>query len=363
MNPALGFDADLIVVGGGPVGLAAAIEGREAGLDVVIVEPRDGPIDKACGEGLMPGALAALHRLGVDPSGHEIAGIAYLDDTRLVEHRFGESTGRGVRRTVLHAALLERAMDAGARVERAKVVGVESEPDRVSVRLAAVGSSADGVDANHRTVSAPWVIAADGLHSPVRRLLELERPAQRDSRRRYGIRRHYALKPWTDLVEVHWSGEVEAYVTPVDDRTVGVALLGPRRTDLDAALASIPRLAERLAAAPAITPLRGAGPLLQRTSARTAGRVLLVGDASGYVDALTGEGLRVGFAQARSAVAAIVAGQPARYERAWRSETRDFRMLTSGLVAAARSPLRHRIVPAAVAAPRLFGAIVDRLAR
>jgi len=364
MSPALGFDADLIVVGGGPVGLAAAIEGREAGFDVLIIEPRDGPIDKACGEGLMPGALTALHRLGVDPPGHEIAGIAYLDDTRFVEHRFGENAGRGVRRTVLHAALLERALDAGARVERAKVVGVESEPDRVSVRLAAVSTSTEGGDGTRGQllVSAPWVIAADGLHSPVRRLLDLERPAQRDSRRRYGIRRHYALKPWTDLVEVHWSGEVEAYVTPVDDRTVGVALLGPRRTDLDAALAGIPALTDRLAAAPAVTPLRGAGPLLQRTRSRTAGRVLLVGDASGYVDALTGEGLRVGFAQARSAVAAIVAGQPARYERAWRSETRDFRM-TSGLVAAARSPLRHRIVPAAVAAPRLFGAIVDRLAR
>jgi flavin-dependent dehydrogenase len=91
--------------------------------------------------------------------------------------------------------------------------------------------------------------------------------------------------------------------------------------------------------------------------------VLLVGDASGYVDALTGEGLRVGFAQARSAVLAVVAGDPARYEREWRAETRDFRMLTTALVAAARSPLRSRIVPAAAGLPRLFGGIVDRLAR
>jgi flavin-dependent dehydrogenase len=96
---------------------------------------------------------------------------------------------------------------------------------------------------------------------------------------------------------------------------------------------------------------------------RVSGRVLLAGDASGYVDALTGEGLRVGFAQARSAVRSIADGDPSGYERAWSRDTRDFRILTSALVAAARSPLRGRIVPAAVASPALFGRIVDRLAR
>ena len=60
-------DVDVLVVGGGPVGLAAAIEARLAGLSVVVVEPRVGAIDKACGEGLMPGTLTALARVGVDP--------------------------------------------------------------------------------------------------------------------------------------------------------------------------------------------------------------------------------------------------------------------------------------------------------
>ncbi|MFF1571580.1 NAD(P)/FAD-dependent oxidoreductase [Leifsonia sp. NPDC058292] len=350
-------DADLIVVGGGPVGLAAGIEAAVLGMDVLIVEPREGPIDKACGEGLMPGALAALDRLGAHPAGHEIAGIAYLDGAREARHRFVGATGRGVRRTVLHAALAARAAEVGVRVERARVVDVDVGADSVSAGLAGEAGLSGG------RVRARWMIAADGLHSPVRRMLDLERSPQRDDRRRYGIRRHYAVAPWTDLVEVHWSGDVEAYVTPVDAETVGVAMLGPRHVDLDAALAGIPTLAAHLAAAPAVTSARGAGPLLQRTSARTSGRVLLAGDASGYVDALTGEGLRVGFAQARSAVAAIVAGDASAYERAWRQETRDFRMLTSALVAAARSPLRHRIVPAAAAAPRLFGSVVDRLAR
>jgi len=90
---------------------------------------------------------------------------------------------------------------------------------------------------------------------------------------------------------------------------------------------------------------------------------LFVGDSSGYVDAITGEGLRVGFEQAQVAVSAISTGRPADYEKAWRSATRNFRVLTSGLTLAATSPLRPLIVPAAKALPGVFGAVVNRLAR
>ena len=107
--------------------------------------------------------------------------------------------------------------------------------------------------------------------------------------------------------------------------------------------------------------MRGAGPLRQRTTNRTAGRVRLVGDASGYVDALTGEGIRVGLAQAAAVVAHL--DDAAGYERAWSATTRDYRALTSGLVAMATSPLRGAIVPAAVHLPGAFGAVVERLAR
>jgi 2-polyprenyl-6-methoxyphenol hydroxylase-like FAD-dependent oxidoreductase len=183
--------------------------------------------------------------------------------------------------------------------------------------------------------------------------------------RRFGLRRHFRIAPWSAFIEVHWTPEIEAYVTPVGPQLVGVALLGPAHADagFEAALAAIPGLGERLADAEPDGSVRGAGPLLQRTRARTAGRVLLVGDASGYVDALTGEGLRVGFAQADAAVRAIRSGDVRRYERDWTRVTRDFRVLTSGLVAAGRSGLRSRIAPASVAAPRLFGAVVERLAR
>jgi menaquinone-9 beta-reductase len=81
-------DVDLAVVGGGPVGLAVAIEARMAGLTVRVIEPRALPIDKACGEGLMPGAVRALDQLGVDPAGRAFAGIAYVGESSRVEHRF-----------------------------------------------------------------------------------------------------------------------------------------------------------------------------------------------------------------------------------------------------------------------------------
>lgn len=345
-------DVDVLVAGGGPVGLVAAIEARLAGLSVLVVEPRPTPVDKACGEGLMPRAVEALARIGVDPDGLPLAGIAYVRDELRAEHRFAGPPGRGVRRTTLHAALADRAdaLDVG------RTVGRVTEVRQDAGEVTAAG------------VRARWLLGCDGLHSTVRRTVGLAaaprrslRPGARGDLRRYGVRRHYRVPPWTDLVEVHWGARTEAYVTPVSPGLVGVALLGPSPIDVDAELAGMPALARRLAGAPVDAADRGAGPLRQRTRARTAGRVLLVGDASGYVDALTGEGLRLGFAQARAAVAHL--DDPAGYERAWAAETRDYRLLTSTLVAAATSPLRGALVPAAVRLPPVFAAAVERLAR
>lgn len=353
---------DVLVAGGGPIGLAAAIEARLAGLTVTVVEPRSGPIDKACGEGLMPGAVAALARLGVDPAGHVLTGISYQDRTRRVDHGFRHGSGRGVRRTVLHAALGERAHELGVHLVPGRVDSLDQDAEAVTASLGGPGL-ADGPTGDIR---ARWMLGADGLHSTVRELAGLAAPPRHA--RRFGLRRHFAVAPWNDLVEVHWTrvpggGPAEVYVTPVGAAEVGVAVLGPQHTDYDEAVFSIPHLAARLDGADLTTTTRGAGPLRQRTRSRTAGRVLLVGDASGYVDAITGEGIRVGLAQVRAAIDCIVAGDPGRYEHAWREATRDYRMLTSGLVALGNSPLRRAIVPAARSLPGVYGAIVERLAR
>ncbi|MBX3091114.1 MAG: NAD(P)/FAD-dependent oxidoreductase [Cryobacterium sp.] len=340
---------DIVVAGGGPIGLAAAIEARLAGFAATVVEPRRAPIDKACGEGLMPGAVAALARLGVEPRSHPIDGISYRDARRHVDHVFRDGPGRGVRRTVLHAALFDRATKLGVEFVDGRVDGLEQDGESVTAR---------GTGFNIR---ARWMLGADGLHSTVRELVGLGMKGLRA--RRYGIRRHYSIAPWSSFVEVHWTRDAEVYVTPVADDEVGIAVLGPQRTDFDAVLGSVPSLAERLDGAPAASHLRGAGPLLQRTSARTAGRVLLVGDASGYVDAITGEGIRIGLAEARAAVGCLIAEQPGRYEREWERATRDYRRLTSGLVRLGATPLRRWIVPAARTLPGVYGSIVERIAR
>lgn len=340
------FDTQVLVVGGGPVGLVAAIEARLAGLRVTIVEPRDGVIDKACGEGLMPGALPMLARLGVDPQGMPLRGIRYVQGARVAEHEFRSGPGRGVRRTELHAVLVARASELGV--------------ERIGARVDAVQQDSAGVEA--AGIRARWLLACDGLHSTVRRLVELEAPAPRGPRR-YGLRRHYAVAPWTDLVEVHWARQAEIYVTPVSETEIGVAVLGPRGTRLDDALAEVPALLARLEGVDATSGDRGAGPFLQRATAPRRGRVLLVGDASGYVDAITGEGLRVGMHQAQAAVAAIARGELDAYDAEWESISRPFRVFTSRLVAAASSPVRRAIVPVAAALPRVFGAAVEQLAR
>jgi flavin-dependent dehydrogenase len=95
-----------------------------------------------------------------------------------------------------------------------------------------------------------------------------------------------------------------------------------------------------------------------------AGRVLLVGDAAGYVDALTGEGLAIGFASARALVDRLLADDPAGYEGDFARITRNYRVLTGALLAAGRVPaLRRNVVPLAERAPWLFRAAVNRLAR
>ena len=205
---------DLLVAGGGPGGLATAIYAAQAGLEAVVVERRRGPIDKACGEGLMPHTVKHLEKLGVTLHGKAFRGITYLDSTHSVRADFRSGQGLGMRRTAL----------------------------------------------------------SDALHG-------------------------------------------------------------------------------------------AAGPLRQRVKSRTAGRVMLVGDAAGYVDALTGEGLGIAFGGAELLVKCVAADDPGGYDRQWRQMSRRYRALTAGLLQASGCrPVRSMIVPAASALPKAFSGVVNLLA-
>lgn len=339
---------DLLIAGGGPAGLGTAILAASAGLSAVVVEPRAGVIDKACGEGLMPPAVAALAAMGVEiPVSYPFVGVRYVAGARSVEGRFHRGAGLGVRRLALHEALRARALQVGVEIVEGRVSGFEQRADRVE----ALG------------IQARYGVVADGLSSPLRARLGLDLPPRAGAR--VGIRRHFRVRPWSPFVEVHWAEHAEAYVTPVAEDLVGVAILYRKDAPLPPAgqapferwLAAFPALVDQLGAPRPdyASVARGAGPFEQRVKARVVGRVMLVGDASGYLDPITGEGIRLALEEGAALVAAAGADRPQDYEQEWRRITRRYLWMTGGLLWLARHAWTRRlIVPVCQAAPPLF---------
>jgi menaquinone-9 beta-reductase len=345
---------DTLVLGGGPAGLATALAARARGLEVEVLDRFHPPIDKPCGEGILPAGLAALEELGVaaaELGGREIRGVRYLDvgSGAVAEGRFRSRPGLGVRRTVLHDVLARRAEEAGA---------------RLSWGLFADGLSSAGggdwvADTPDGPIEARWVVGADGLASHARRWAGLE--ARPSRRRRYGVRRHYRIAPWTDHVEVHWTDGCEAYVTPVADDLVGVAMLwGGSREGFDRHLAKFPALEQRLHGAATASRDRGCGPFEQRTTGVVRGTLALVGDAAGYVDALTGEGLGLAFRQAKALAGAIAAGDLPLYAAAHRRiVAAPDRLTRVTLLLTRHGELRRRVIGALGRDARLFARLLQ----
>lgn len=294
LQAAASLDTDVLVVGGGPAGLAAAIAARRKGLRVRVVDAAQPPIDKACGEGLLPDALTALADLGVripDRAGSVFRGIRFIGDEVTVEADFPSRPALAVRRTVLHQILVEAAVEAGVELCWDTPAG----------------------DLGH--ASARWIIGADGYSSRVRKWAGLERWRRR--KERYGFRAHYRLPPWSEYVEVYWHPEFQIYVAPVAADEVLVALLcRDPHLRIDEALASFPELQEQLGDAPRSTTERGGISATRKLWVVTQGSVALIGDASGSVDAITGEGLGLAFRQALALADALAAGNLDLYEAA-----------------------------------------------
>jgi menaquinone-9 beta-reductase len=300
----LPVETDVVVVGGGPAGLAAAIALRQRGLAVLVADRAPPPVDKACGEGLMPDAVRALRLLGVDLTGDGVPfrGIRFVEGAQAPEAGFGREAGLGIRRTVLHERLAAHAAALGI---------------RLCWQAPVDGLTVGGVRIGDRSVACRWVVGADGLHSRVRLWAGL--PVRPHVVRRFGVRQHFRVRPWTDHVEVHWHARGQAYVTAVAEDQLCVAILSRGRAMSLAELPMLfPRLAARLAGAEPVGPARGAASVSARLHRVTHGRIALVGDASGSLDAVTGEGLALAFRQAAALAEALAASDLAAYEAAHR---------------------------------------------
>jgi len=256
---------------------------------------------------------------------------------------FPHSSGRGVRRTILHRALVEQAERCGVELQW--------------------GCSVQGLEG----IEARWIVGADGTASQVRRWAGLDAfrgQVSNPGKTRYGFRRHFQVAPWADYVEIHWGTGCQIYVTPVAPDEVGVALLSrdPKLRVMDA-LAQFPMLASRLEGAPESSSERGAltgSRRLIRTTARiTTNNVALIGDASGSVDAISGEGLCLGFHQALALADAMERRDLSRYESAHRRLALRPRFMADFMLTMDRWPwLRARALPALAAHPDLFGGLL-----
>lgn len=324
---------DVFVIGGGPAGLAAAIAARRKGFSVTVADARTPPIDKACGEGVMPDGVAAAQRLGVrlaDADSFPIRGIRFHGENVTVEADFPDGHGLGVRRTALHRVLTDEAERCGVELRWG-----------YSVR-------------DFGGISARWIIGADGTGSPVRRWAGLDR-CVRDGRR-YGFRRHFRAAPHTRSIEIYWGDGCQVYVTPVAADEVGVALISSdSKLRLKDAMLEFPALAASLEGKAETSTERGAVTASRRLRNVARGNVALIGDASGSVDAVTAEGICLAFRQSLALADAMERGDLALYEKEHRrSGARPRFMADFMLLMDRRRWLRKRVLPALASHPEIF---------
>ncbi|CAN5649533.1 geranylgeranyl reductase family protein [soil metagenome] len=312
--------ADVVIVGAGPAGAAAAITLAEAGRRAVLVDKATFPRDKICGDGLTTGALRLLERLGVD---HEAIGSwTPVDDVHVASPSGRVATfplprGRGAyavvtRRMDLDAAIVDRARAAGATVvEGSEVVGATEQDDRVTLTLA------DG-----STVSAPYVIAADGMWSPLRKLLGTAVPGYLGEW--HAFRQYFrntgpqSRQLWVWFEPDLLPGYAWSFPLPDGGANVGFGIQRGAKIATKDMKALWPELLARPHIAAVLGPdaepesRHQAWPIPARVDDITlaAGRVLWVGDAAAATDPMTGEGIGQALQTGILAAEAVLSGGP-----------------------------------------------------
>ena len=336
------ISSDVVVVGGGPAGIAAAIAAALQGFQVTVLDSRKPPIDKPCGEGLLPEAVAALHTLGIELNSSvafPFGGICFCDENSSPTARVTRGQAFGVRRTTLHGLLVERAQQLG--------VAFEWE-----TRISRLG--AESVQTGAGPVAYKWLIGADGQNSVVRSQARMG--AARYRRARFGFRRHYRVAPWTDVVEVHWGRRCQMFVTPTARDEVCIALISnDSHMRIADALDQFPSVAEKLRGAACVAREGGAITALGRARRVVRGNVALVGDVSCAIDGVAGQGLSLAFREAIALGEALGRGDLQTYAHAHREITQTAVRMTRLLLLMDRSSwIRRKTLRLFAAQPELY---------
>jgi menaquinone-9 beta-reductase len=339
---------DVFVIGGGPAGLAAAIAARLRGFHVVVADGNKPPIDKPCGEGLMPDSIATLQQLGVDIApgeGYPLRGVKFLEKEKSAMASFPSGWGLGLRRPILHKKMLNQAVALGVQfLWETPVTGIQS----------------NGVNlAGGNFVQAAWIIGADGGQSRVRRWAGLDSSNKRQSRLAW--RAHFVVAPWSEYVEIHWAENAQAYVTPVSADEVCVVMVSRNENrHIRVALDEFPELGSRLRSERLARPARGTITTMHRLKRVCRGNVALIGDASGSVDAITGEGLSLSFHQAMALAEAMEKNSLDLYQKAHRQfARRPTFMARLLLLLDGRTGLRQRTLTVFRNNPEVFARLIS----
>src|SRR5215469_12412362 len=354
------MDVEVAIVGGGPVAATLAMLLARAGRSVIVLEKSALPRDKPCGEGLMPSGVKVLAQLGIDlvAEGFPVVhSVRYrLASGGSVRGDLATGHGCGVRRARLDPLLAARA---AATPGVTFVAGCPALGVRVGARSAKV-------DTQRGELTARVLVGADGLRSAVAGWLGWSRPSRAPRRGpRHALVGHLAVDAGQtpDEILVTLLGDVEVYTAPSGPGEMLVAILGPRGTlrrpgssVRESYRWAVERAHPLWAAAPFTGRVWGAGPFLTAPRTVAAGRAFLVGDAAGFLDPLTGDGIAAGLMQAEALARLLddrvdisatpeVAAAGAAY-RAWRArQWRRRRMVThlalsvSGSAALARRAL------------------------
>ena len=338
--------SDVLVVGAGPVGLATAIAAASKGLQVTVGDARRPPINKPCGEGLLPEAVDALRGIGIELNaslGYLLEGFRFSDGTHSTSAPMAHKRAFGLRRTVLHDLLVGRAVEAGVNF-------------RWGARVSDFARG--GAKINGEPMSFDWLVGADGQNSCVRKWAKLDslQPAQK----RFGFRRHFSIQPWSKFVEVHWGKGCQMVVTPTHVAEVCISFFtSDPNLRIDGALPQFPEIAARLEDATLITPEQGTTVSLMSARRVAIDRVALVGDASCSVDGIAGHGLSLGLQEAHCLGEALARGDLTYYESAHHEiASRPLRMTRLLLLMGRSTWIRKKTLRLFERKPELFSRMI-----